>query len=136
MLRKYQASQMPSSKEPHLARKPYVPDPSLKNAGKYIFCFWKQYIISVYSNLQKSLFWKLKLPPNLVNHKIVRVTLRITPGADFTHAEDHWFELNEGLNHKCCICRQFFEEPKNKNIAENGTRVFLLPCQRRCLPSV
>jgi len=28
--RVYQASQMPSSKEPHLAREPYVPNPWLK----------------------------------------------------------------------------------------------------------
>jgi len=26
-VKKYQASQVPSSKEPHLAREPYVPDP-------------------------------------------------------------------------------------------------------------
>ena len=29
VLRKHQASQMPSSKEPHLAHKPYVPDPCI-----------------------------------------------------------------------------------------------------------
>jgi len=29
VLRKYQASQMPSSKEPHLAREPQVPAPAI-----------------------------------------------------------------------------------------------------------
>jgi len=48
----------------------------------------------------------------MLNHKIAPITLRITPGADFTPVEDHWFELNKLLYHKCCICRQFFEELK------------------------
>jgi len=44
---------------------------------KYNFYFWNQFRISVYSNLQKSLPWKLKSPPNLVNHKIAPITHKI-----------------------------------------------------------
>jgi len=39
-------------------------------SGKSSFYFCNQFRILVYSNMQKSPPWKLKSPPNLVNHKI------------------------------------------------------------------
>jgi len=47
--------------------------------GKYGLYFWNQYRILIYSNLQKSPPWKLKSPPNLVNHNIAPLTHKIAP---------------------------------------------------------
>jgi len=43
-------------------------------SGKNSFYFWNQFRNLVHSNLQKLLPWKLKSPPNLVNHKVAPLT--------------------------------------------------------------
>jgi len=51
-------------------------------SGKFSFYFRNQLRILVYFNLQELSPWKLKSPPNLVNHKPA-------PGVDFAHVEHH-----------------------------------------------
>jgi len=40
----------------------------------------------------------------------------LPPGADLIPVKDRWFEINEVMNHKCCICETFFELPEKQQL--------------------
>jgi len=67
-------------------------------SGKCGFYFWNQFIISVYSNLQKSPPWKLKSPPKSGKSQNLPLNtlncpqgVKSPPGGEITPVEDHWF---------------------------------------------
>jgi len=60
-------------------------------SSKYWIYFWNQLKILPSFNMQKSTPWKLKFPPNLLNHKIAPTTHKIIPVEDHLNFKWIWF---------------------------------------------